>query len=135
MLFNIFILSKFQNYNFVEILKYSIFRANIFSKHSCEILTKLSLPQRKLQQTKYSLMRFILCLMDKTGEVIIWDIGRDDDMVIASSGIGDDSHREAVSKLTWVVDPESQGQKFHVCSRLYFSLQCVRIHTESNKIE
>ena len=52
----------------------------------------------------------------RTGEVLVWDTGREDDMLIASSGNGDDSHREAVSKLTWVVDPESHGQKFHVRS-------------------
>ena len=46
---------------------------------------------------------------------MVWDIGRDDDFLIATSGIGDDSHRDPVTKLQWVVDSESKGQRYHVC--------------------
>ncbi|GFR87636.1 WD repeat-containing protein 34, partial [Elysia marginata] len=28
------------------------------------------------------------------GEVILWDLSQNDDLVLASSGIGDDAHRE-----------------------------------------
>ena len=52
------------------------------------------------------------------GEVLVWDLGRDDEMLIASSGIGDDSHREPVSKLIWVTSSDSQGQKYQVCTYL-----------------
>lgn len=48
------------------------------------------------------------------GEVIVWDTGREDDTVIYSSRIGDDSHREPVSKVHWVVDPESKGKQYQV---------------------
>ena len=48
------------------------------------------------------------------GEVIIWDLNKDDDMIVASSGIGDDSHREPVCKVQWIPDPESKGKKYHV---------------------
>ena len=41
------------------------------------------------------------------GVVIVWDLSREDDMVLTSSGIGDDSHREPVSKVTWVPDTSS----------------------------
>lgn len=37
----------------------------------------------------------------------MWDLSREDDMVLTSSGIGDDSHREPVSKVTWVPDTSS----------------------------
>ena len=30
----------------------------------------------------------------------MWDTGRDDDTVIATSGMGSDSHREPVTKVT-----------------------------------
>uniref|UniRef100_A0A8W8IMP9 WD repeat-containing protein 34 n=2 Tax=Magallana gigas TaxID=29159 RepID=A0A8W8IMP9_MAGGI len=41
------------------------------------------------------------------GVVIVWDLSREDDMVLTSSGIGDDSHREPVSKVIWVPDTSS----------------------------
>lgn len=37
----------------------------------------------------------------------MWDLSREDDMVLTSSGIGDDSHREPVSKVIWVPDTSS----------------------------
>lgn len=42
-----------------------------------------------------------------SGVVIVWDLSREDDMVLTSSGIGDDSHREPVSKVIWVPDTSS----------------------------
>lgn len=50
------------------------------------------------------------------GEVIIWDVSNTENSLIASSGIGDDSHREPVSKLHWITDPDSKGQKYHLVS-------------------
>ena len=57
------------------------------------------------------------------GEVIIWDLNKDDDMIVASSGIGDDSHREPVCKVQWIPDPESKGKKYHVSTVLRMSIQ------------
>ena len=33
------------------------------------------------------------------GEIQVWDTGREDETVIATSGMGSDSHREPVSKV------------------------------------
>ncbi len=44
----------------------------------------------------------------------MYDLNKEDDMVVASSGIGDDSHREPVCKVHWIPDPESKGKKYHV---------------------
>jgi len=43
----------------------------------------------------------------------VWDIGRDGggDFIIASSGIGDDSHREPVSRLQWVTSHDAKNNK------------------------
>ncbi|KAK3094883.1 hypothetical protein FSP39_007461 [Pinctada imbricata] len=41
------------------------------------------------------------------GVVILWDLSREDDMLLTTSGLGDDSHREPVSKLVWIPDPTS----------------------------
>ena len=50
------------------------------------------------------------------GEVIVWDTskGGDDDPVSFTSGIGDDSHRDPVGKVCWMVDTESSGSKYNV---------------------
>ncbi|ELT93583.1 hypothetical protein CAPTEDRAFT_134662, partial [Capitella teleta] len=50
------------------------------------------------------------------GEVIVWDTSQTEETLVASSGIGDDSHRDPVAKLTWIPDPESKGKKFHIVS-------------------
>ena len=34
-----------------------------------------------------------------SGEVQVWDMGREDDTLIATSGMGSDSHREPVTKV------------------------------------
>ena len=49
------------------------------------------------------------------GEIMVWDTGRDDDTLIASSGLGDDSHKEPVSRVTWV--PDSNG-KYNVSAEI-----------------
>ena len=46
------------------------------------------------------------------GEVMLWDLSREDDLVVASSGIDDDSHQEPVSKVYWITD--SKGKKIYV---------------------
>ncbi|CAH1783665.1 unnamed protein product [Owenia fusiformis] len=50
------------------------------------------------------------------GEVIVWDTSKDTDMIVATTGIGDDSHREPVSKVHWVQDPGSKGKRYNICS-------------------
>ncbi|XP_074642732.1 cytoplasmic dynein 2 intermediate chain 2-like [Tubulanus polymorphus] len=51
------------------------------------------------------------------GEVIVWDTANEDDIVAASSGIGDDSHREPVSKVHWVKDLQSKtSTKYNLVS-------------------
>lgn len=36
-----------------------------------------------------------------SGEVQVWDMGREDDALIATSGMGSDSHREPVTKVKY----------------------------------
>lgn len=53
------------------------------------------------------------------GDVMLWDLSREDDLLLATSGIGDDGHREPVSKIYWVPDTSSKRKKFllvSVCS-------------------
>ena len=56
-----------------------------------------------------------------TGEVLLWDLSREDDMLIATSGLGDDAHQEPVSKVYWITD--AKGKKIYVRykSILHFS--------------
>ncbi|XP_033633325.1 WD repeat-containing protein 34-like [Asterias rubens] len=49
------------------------------------------------------------------GEVLLWDLNREDDSLIASSGIGDDSHREPVSEVMWLRDP-NKPKKYNIVS-------------------
>ena len=46
--------------------------------------------------------------------MIIWDLNKEDDTTVATSGIGDDSHREPVCTVQWTPDPEAKGQKYNV---------------------
>ena len=48
------------------------------------------------------------------GEVLVWDIGRDGDFVIATSGSGNDSHRDPVSRLQWVASHDGNNKKYNV---------------------
>ncbi|XP_077992291.1 cytoplasmic dynein 2 intermediate chain 2-like [Glandiceps talaboti] len=50
------------------------------------------------------------------GEIVVWDLSREDETIVATSGIGDDSHREPVSKIRWVQDPMSKGKKYNIVS-------------------
>lgn len=53
------------------------------------------------------------------GEVMVWDVGNADNMLVATSGIGDDSHSEPVSKLVWIRDTGSKGGKYNVSVSTY----------------
>ena len=55
-------------------------------------------------------------MFNQTGEVIVWDLSREDDLVIATSGIGDDAHREPVSKVHWMKSQSSKRREHNVCS-------------------
>lgn len=50
------------------------------------------------------------------GEVQVWDMGREDDTLIATSGMGSDSHREPVTKVLWMFDTSSKASKYQVLS-------------------
>ena len=46
---------------------------------------------------------------------MVWDLSKEEESLIASSGIGDDSHREPVSKVHWVPDTSSASSgKYNV---------------------
>ena len=88
----------------------------------------------------YRYLHFILsisfpCLTDfirliHTGEVMVWDTGREDEALVATSGIGDDSHREPVSKVQWVLDPDSNGKKYnvsHLCIQKVFAISSYKV--------
>ena len=50
-----------------------------------------------------------------TGAVLLWDLSKEDDMLLTTSGQGDDSHNEPVSKVIWVPDTTtSKKNKFLV---------------------
>ncbi|XP_022080790.1 WD repeat-containing protein 34-like [Acanthaster planci] len=49
------------------------------------------------------------------GEVLLWDLTREDDGLLATSGIGDDSHREPVSEVMWLQDPK-RSNKYNIVS-------------------
>ncbi|XP_030842172.1 WD repeat-containing protein 34 isoform X1 [Strongylocentrotus purpuratus] len=49
------------------------------------------------------------------GEVMIWDLSKDDDNLIAASGISDDTHREPVTQITWLQDP-NKLKKYDIIS-------------------
>lgn len=48
------------------------------------------------------------------GEVLLWDLRQEDDMIIASSGLGGDAHSEPVSKVDWIMD--AKGKKIYLVS-------------------
>ncbi|XP_041371000.1 cytoplasmic dynein 2 intermediate chain 2-like [Gigantopelta aegis] len=50
------------------------------------------------------------------GEVLVWDLSREDDLVLATSGIGDDAHREPVAKVQWLLDPDSKTKRYNIIS-------------------
>jgi len=50
------------------------------------------------------------------GEVIVWDLSREDDLVVATSGIGDDAHREPVTKVHWIKSQSSKKRDHNIIS-------------------
>ncbi|WAR20738.1 DC2I2-like protein, partial [Mya arenaria] len=48
------------------------------------------------------------------GEVMLWDLSREDDMLIATSGLGEDAHQEPVTKVYWITD--AKGKKIYLVS-------------------
>lgn len=40
------------------------------------------------------------------GEVMVWDLSKDDENLLATTGIGDDTHREPITQLVWLQDPD-----------------------------
>lgn len=51
------------------------------------------------------------------GAVLLWDLSKEDDMLLATSETGDDSHHEPVSKVIWVPDTTtSKKNKFLLMS-------------------
>ncbi|XP_050396132.1 cytoplasmic dynein 2 intermediate chain 2 [Patella vulgata] len=51
-----------------------------------------------------------------SGEVLVWDLNKEDDLLISTSGIGDDAHREPVAKVQWILDPNSKGRSYNIIS-------------------
>lgn len=50
-----------------------------------------------------------------SGEVMLWDLSKEDDLLLTSSGVGDDAHREPVTKVHWIPDnTTSKKDKFLV---------------------
>ncbi|KAL5022607.1 hypothetical protein ScPMuIL_001762 [Solemya velum] len=50
------------------------------------------------------------------GEVLVWNLNREDDMLMATSGIGNDAHREPVSKVHWIPDISSKAKGYNLVS-------------------
>ncbi|XP_059166900.1 cytoplasmic dynein 2 intermediate chain 2-like [Physella acuta] len=50
------------------------------------------------------------------GEIILWDLSLEDDLVLATSGIGDDAHREPVNKIYWVKGQSSKKKDYNIVS-------------------
>ncbi|KXJ25340.1 WD repeat-containing protein 34 [Exaiptasia diaphana] len=46
------------------------------------------------------------------GEVQVWDLSKEDDLLIGTSGLGNESHREPVTKVMWISDAASKGKKY-----------------------
>ena len=72
---------------------------------------------------------FIYCVFVhysfSSGEVCIWDLNREDDALIFTSGIGDDSHREPVTQVLWLQDPDKPKRyNVSVCLTVLSFLTC-----------
>ena len=48
---------------------------------------------------------------------MVWDLSRETDMLIASSGKGDDAHNEPISKVLWYPAP-GKRRTYHVSTLL-----------------
>jgi hypothetical protein len=72
-----------------------------------------------------SFVRIIFVLCDVLGEVLVWDLSREDDLLLVSSGVGKNSHLDPVTKLHWVVDTDAPSRKYnvsykHLCNYIEF---------------
>lgn len=61
----------------------------------------------------------IICLFDDgdclcLGEVLVWDLSKEDDLLLAASGIGEDAHREPVTRVHWLRDVSSKQRRYNV---------------------
>ncbi|CAG5134760.1 unnamed protein product, partial [Candidula unifasciata] len=54
-----------------------------------------------------------------SGEIILWDLSREDDLVLATSGIGNDAHREPVSKVHWIKSQSSGRRDYDIISIIW----------------
>nr|KAG5692283.1 hypothetical protein BaRGS_007191 [Batillaria attramentaria] len=50
------------------------------------------------------------------GEVLVWDLSQEDDLLLATSSIGDDAHREPVARVHWLRDASSKKKRYNVVS-------------------
>lgn len=50
------------------------------------------------------------------GEVMVWDLSQEDDLLLATSSIGDDAHREPVTRVHWLQDSSSKKKRYNVVS-------------------
>lgn len=52
---------------------------------------------------------------------MVYDLSKEEESLVATSGIGNDSHREPVSKVHWIPDTSSKsGGKFNVGHLIVF---------------
>lgn len=42
--------------------------------------------------------------------MLLWDLSQEDDLLLATSGIGDDAHREPVVRVLWITDTTKKTQ-------------------------
>lgn len=50
------------------------------------------------------------------GDIYVYDIGREDDTVIAWSGVGENSHKDPISQVTWLSESSSKEKKYKIMS-------------------
>lgn len=50
------------------------------------------------------------------GDVYVYDIGREDDTVIAWSGVGENSHKDPISQVVWLNESSSKEKKYKIMS-------------------
>ena len=64
------------------------------------------------------LILFFSLQLSYSGEVLVWDYSRETDMLVASSGKGDESHNEPISKVLW---QKTAGKRRHYNVRASFT--------------
>ena len=45
---------------------------------------------------------------------MVWNLGRESEMLLANSAQQDESHNEPISKVLWVQDPDSKRRSYNV---------------------